>query len=206
MGIQRFSAYTRTSYSIRFMGKSATWVYSGSRRILERVIQSGSWANLLHGYTAVLVIYWNELFNQVHGHICYMGIQRFSAYTGTSYSTRFMGKSATWVYSGSRHILERVIQSGLISISNTAIIYTTFELIACMLYLCYKHGYTFSKNGNRLKLPFRSKFINFIENSLKLTYFIIHASNEGTCVEFWRKKQFNLGLPTSTNNRVRLTR
>ena len=112
MGIQRFSSYTRTSYSIRFMGKSAPWVYSGSRHILERVIQSGSWANLLHGYTAVLGVYWNELFNQVHGQICYMGIQRFSTYTGTSYSIRFMGKSATWVYSGSRHILERVIQPG----------------------------------------------------------------------------------------------
>ena len=150
-----------------FLGKSATWVYSSSRHILERVIQSGSWANLLHGYTAVLGVYWNELFNQV--------------------------------------------QSWLISISNSAIIYTTFELIVCTLYICYKHGYTFSKNGDLLKLPFRSKLIHFIRFFLKLTYFIINASNEGICVEFWRKKEYNLGLPTfklptSTKHRLRLTR
>jgi len=40
---------------------------------------------------------------------------------------------------------------------------------------------------------------------------MINASYEGICVEVWRKKQHNLGLPTfklhaSTKTRLRLTR
>jgi len=40
---------------------------------------------------------------------------------------------------------------------------------------------------------------------------MINASKEGPCVEFWRKKQNNLGLPTfnslaSTKHLLRLTR
>ena len=66
----------------------------------------------------------------------------------------------------------------------------------------FKVALSFTSN----KFPTKKYFKEF----LKHTYIMINASNEGICVEFWRKKQHNLDLPTfklptSTNNLLRLT-
>ena len=68
--------------------------------------------------------------------------------------------------------------------------------------------------SSHLKLPFRFKLIDFpkiYSLRTKHIYITINASHEGTCIEFERKKQHNLGFPTfklpvTTKNLSWLTR